>query len=98
MMEDKLKQLKSLLESKEATVPLISHELTKLQHLMFKRGIRALVGVRKSTGYFTAETYILRPEQSTAGVPYWEHVFSPFGFSDYNEALYTALIQGLEHA
>lgn len=73
------------------------HDLTRLQALLFRLGIRALVGVRKSTGYFTAETWIHRPEKSTAGVPYWERIFSPFGFETYDDALEQAMLQGIEN-
>lgn len=74
-----------------------AYKLTRLQHLLFKIGIRALVGVRRSTGYFTAETYVQIPEKSTSGVPCWERIFSPFGFNDYNEALAMSIKQGVEY-
>lgn len=32
-----------------------------------KYNIKALVGLRRDTGYFTAETFILNDEKSTAG-------------------------------
>lgn len=53
------------------------------------------VGVRKSTGYFTAETWIYNKRKSTPGKPCWERLFSPFGFRDYEEALCHAMIQGI---
>ena len=69
-----------------------------LQQELFTHGIRALVGIRQSTGYFVAETYIHRPEKSTAGKPYWERIFSPFGYNTYKEALIASMLQGINNA
>lgn len=102
MKEDEMKEVMDFLISKgvQPVIPGSAHytyRLTKLQHLMFGINVRPLVGVRKATGYFTADTYVLIPEKSTAGVPYWEHLSSPFGFSDYNEALVMSIRQGIEY-
>lgn len=62
--------------------------LTKLGIIAFRR-------FRKSTGYFTAETWIYNKRKSTPGKPCWEKLFSPFSFRDYEEALHHAIIQGI---
>lgn len=69
--------------------------LTECQLRLMKLGITASVGVRKSTGYFTSETWIYNRKKSTSGSPCWERLFSPFGFRDYEEALCHAMIQGI---
>ena len=100
MKEDSLDIVRSFIseQKKEKLIGISStSDLVKIQAELFITGIRALVGVRIATGYFTAETYIKRSEKSTNGVPYWERVFSPFGFDNYNEALFTAIMQGIDN-
>lgn len=69
--------------------------ITQILEFLDNRGITASVGVRKSTGYFTAETWIYNKRKSTPGKPCWEKLFSPFSFRDYEEALHHAIIQGI---
>lgn len=69
--------------------------LMECQSRLTKLGITASVGVRKSTGYFTAETWIYNKRKSTPGKPRWEKLFSPFSFRDYEEALHHAIVQGI---
>lgn len=71
--------------------------LVKFQQELFKYNIKALVGLRQDTGYFTAETFIFNYEKSIAGKPHFDRIFSPFGFATYEEALKKSIEQGFDN-
>lgn len=94
--KDKLKLIKIFLKSKGVRTS--SKDLTVLQRHFFNvTKARPLVGTRKVTGGYTADTWIYRMEKSTAGVLYFDRVFSPYSFDTYDEALLTSLIQAVEN-
>lgn len=102
MKEDEMDEIAEFIASKGGSTGIsgsehYTYKLAKLQHLLLSLGIRALVGVRRDTGYFTSEIYIHIPEKSTSGVPYWERIFAPYGFNDYNEALAYSIKRGIEY-
>lgn len=90
--EDKFLKLKELLH-------ILNDEITTTQYqqILFKIGIKPLVGVRDVTGYYTADTFVHIPEKSTAGRPYFEKIFSPFGFKSYDEALEASINQAVNY-
>lgn len=89
---DKLIKLREFLN-------ILKEELTpeQYQQILFKIGIKPLVGMRDVTGYYTADTFIHIPEKSTAGKPYFDKVFSPFGFKTYEEALNKSIEQAINY-
>ena len=87
--------LKNLFEASKESVTF--NGLTKFQRELFNYRIKALVGLRKDTGYFTAETFIPNDEKSTAGKPHFDRVFSPFGFATYEEALKKSIEQAFDN-
>lgn len=87
--------LKDLFEANKKSVAF--NGLTKFQQELLKYNIKALVGLRRDTGYFTAETFILNDEKSTAGKPHFDRVFSPFGFVTYEEALKKSIEQAFDN-
>ena len=94
-LPNELENLKELFETHKSS--LTFSQLMDIQQRLINLNVRALVGIRQSTGYFTAETYIHRPEKSTSGIPYYERIFSPFGYNTYKEALVASISQGIEH-
>lgn len=90
--EDKFIKLRELLNT-------LKEELTPIQYqqILLKIGVKPLVGVRDVTGYYTADTFIHIPEKSTAGKPYFDKVFSPFGFKSYDEALEKSINQTIDY-
>ena len=100
MSTKSITQILEFLDNRGIPEQEISYEqyyLMECQLRLTKLGITASVGVRKSTGYFTAETFLLNHEKSTAGKPCYERIFSPFGFNEYKEALIKAIEQGIEN-
>lgn len=82
----------------EHDIPIESADLYFLhRHFIERLNCRPLVGMRPGIGTFTAETYIYRKEKSTAGVPHWERVFSPFSYDTYEEALLQSLMQSIDN-
>ena len=77
--------------------PLTSDRLIDFQKELLNHNIKALVGLRQETGYFTAETFIYNYEKATAGKPHFDRVFSPFGFATYEEALKKSIEQGFDN-
>lgn len=75
--------LKDLFETNKQSITL--GELIRIQKELFSYNIRALVGLRQETGYFTA------------GKPHFDRVFSPFGFATYEEALKKSIEQGFDN-
>lgn len=80
---------------KESKILLI--DLLKFQQELLKYNVKALVGLRQDTGYFTAETFIFNYEKSVAGKPHFDRIFSPFGFATYEEALKKSIEQGFDN-
>lgn len=94
-LQDELKDLEDLFKTYKSSLTL-SH-LVDIQQKLINLNILASVGIRRDTGYFTAETFLLNREKSTVGKPHYERVFSPFGFSEYKEALIKAIEQGINN-
>lgn len=90
---EEIEDLKRLLETHKSTLALI--QIVGIQQLLIDYNVFASVGIRQSTGYFTAETFVLNHEKSTVGKPCYERIFSPFGFNEYKEALIKSIEQGL---
>lgn len=90
--ENKLIKLREFLN-------ILKEEFTPIQYqqMLLKIGVKPLVGVRDVTGYYTADTSIHVPEKSTAGKPYFDKVFSPFGFKTYDEALNKSISQAIDY-
>lgn len=98
MSTKSITQILEFLDDRGVPKQEVSYEqyyLMECQSRLTKLGITASVGVRKNTGYFTAETWIYNKRKSTPGKPCWEKLFSPFGFRDYEEALHHAIVQGI---
>lgn len=93
-LQNELEDLKELFETHKSSLSL--SQLVDIQQNLINLDILASVGIRRSTGYFTAETFLLNHEKSTAGKPCYERIFSPFGFNEYKEALIKAIEQGIE--
>lgn len=91
----RFKVLRDLFETDKQSITL--GELVRIQKELFSYNIRALVGLRQETGYFTAETFIYNYEKATAGKPHFDRVFSPFGFATYEEALKKSIEQGFDN-
>lgn len=94
-LQDELKDLEDLFKAYKSSLTL--SQLVDIQQKLVNLNILASVGIRKDTGYFTAETFLFNHEKSTVGKPYYERIFSPFGFSEYKEALTKAIEQGISN-
>lgn len=94
-LQDELKDLEDLFKTYKSSLTLF--QLVDIQQKLVNLNILASVGIRRDTGYFTAETFLLSHEKSTVGKPYYERIFSPFGFSEYKEALIKAIEQGISN-
>lgn len=80
MSTKSIAQILEFLDNRGIPEQEISYEqyyLMECQSRLTKLGITASVGVRKSTGYFTAETWIYNKRKSTPGKPCWENYFLP---------------------
>lgn len=94
-MQESFKTLRDIFETDKQFMSL--NRLIDFQKELLNHNIKALVGLRRDTGYFTAETFILNDEKSTAGKPHFDRVFSPFGFATYEEALKKSIEQAFDN-
>ena len=94
-MQESFKTLRDVFETDKQFMSL--NRLIDFQKELLNYNIKALVGLRRETGYFTAETFIHNYEKTTAGKPHFDRVFSPFGFATYEEALKKSIEQGFNN-